>query len=258
MRDQPLIGYRMWKVIKPHFLSSPSEVWMPREAMEASCPRGPETFPQGYEHSIVSPERSCSCGIYTVKSWGHLANYFNIRDSTHLDHAGVFVGTVKIWGKVIHHPQGYRSQFAYPREIYAVSSLSAPLAPLMGHLYGVPAHVGFPADFEFHVPPPRIPREASRRPEKEEPSIPYTQYSILRSELPNLMKIAEKTILTGQIARILLENLDDDFSVTGKVLYEALVAAKQTGRLRTTVHPWAAFEARKASYTLFSRSYCPF
>ena len=67
--------------------------WPYQKELVAECDR-PEKHP--------SPEVSCDCGIYGSKYY----------DPRYYD-SSVF-GIVKLWGRIIEHEYGYRSQYAYP------------------------------------------------------------------------------------------------------------------------------------------------
>lgn len=62
------------------------------------------------------PHRKCTCGIYAAKNSEHL------RQIGYAD--GGVCGEVYLWGTVVEHKLGWRSQFAYPK------SLSLPLSLL--------------------------------------------------------------------------------------------------------------------------------
>ncbi len=250
--SEATVSWRAWSLARPHFLSSPNLVWMPREPLEAYCAISGGSIISN--HGIISPDARCTCGVYSVKDRQALANYFSIDPKTIREHRNVppaVIGQVKIWGKVLEHSRGYRSQFAYPAKLWVLDKDWAPLSPLLADMYGVPVEVGLPKDFPTWV---------SEKFERVNPNLPQSdptpgslQYSVVRSELSRLMGLAEDTTVAGQIAAVLLENLDDDFAVHSKDLFKALVEAKEAGRVKTRVHPWRAFEVRKAAFKLLTR-----
>ncbi len=254
IRTEPVVAWRAWSMIKPNFLCSPGTVWMPRQPLEACCSAEHRGSWQDSPRHLVSPDAHCTCGIYSVKTEQELSNYFSIG----LMKTGPpVVGRLKIWGKIVEHDAGYRSQFAYPAQLHVLAEEWKPFAPIISDAYGVPVDVGLPRDF----PPPAMDRYKGQVPfgPPPAPSCPtpthgHTQYSVLRSELKKLFLLAEDRNLVGQIARVVVENLDDEYSVKSRDLFDALVAAKLDGRVRTN-HPWLAFELRKRSFNFLSRHY---
>lgn len=79
--------------------------WEPRRAARARC-----KVASGSHHA---PNLSCSCGFWSFKSrellTEALSNY-----STDVD----VIGEVEIWGRVIECENGWRSEFAYPKELW--------------------------------------------------------------------------------------------------------------------------------------------
>ena len=76
-----------------------------------------------------APQMNCSCGFWSFRSLEHLteamAGYIS---------SVMVIGTVEIWGRVIECKNGWRSEFAYPKELWL-------LKPGLEHLswdYGVP------------------------------------------------------------------------------------------------------------------------
>ena len=80
--------------------------WPVGEALQARCMRG--------RHPAPSAE--CSCGIYAHRSRG--AALAHARATP-----GSIVGEVELWGRVIEHEHGYRSEYAQIRALWV------PVAP---------------------------------------------------------------------------------------------------------------------------------
>jgi hypothetical protein len=81
----------------------------------------------GYELEPIAkeaPEEACACGIYALRSRQRLlsSSYFGLDGA---------VGSVYLWGKVIPGEDGYRAEYAYPRELWTDYDLTD---------YGVPTH----------------------------------------------------------------------------------------------------------------------
>ena len=98
-----LVGERRWEIMKKdNEIFLVSIVWHQRwpymEPIEATCNES--------GHS-KHPDFNADCGIHAYKS-GH---------DTSLDvSVNTFYGSVYLWGKMIEHENGYRSEFAYPKD----------------------------------------------------------------------------------------------------------------------------------------------
>jgi hypothetical protein len=108
---EPVLGWRVWRLTRIRgrlVLRSITHdsMWMPDEAMHASCPR--------ISARHRSPGDGCTCGLYAASSPEALAR------------AGVFstatgvVGAIAMWGLVVEHGRGARSEFAYPARLRLV------------------------------------------------------------------------------------------------------------------------------------------
>jgi hypothetical protein len=107
---EPVLGWRVWHLVREneqlrlHALSHP-DTWPPQEATAARCSR---TSHDG------APVESCTCGYYAASSMENLAA------------SGVFgrgvgvVGAIAMWGRVIEHARGVRSEYAYPARLRLV------------------------------------------------------------------------------------------------------------------------------------------
>ena len=93
--------------------------WEPRKAQKSRCVKGTHD----------SPQFNCSCGFWSFKSLDMLTDHLSkYTGST------VVVGTVEIWGRVIECENGFRSEFAYPKELWLLEDGFEHLS----HMYGVP------------------------------------------------------------------------------------------------------------------------
>jgi hypothetical protein len=108
---EPVRGWRVWRLVRIRgrlALRSITHdaVWMPDEAMHATCGR----LSSGHR----SPAEGCTCGLYATSTPEALAR------------AGVFspgigvVGAIAMWGRVVEHGRGARSEFAYPARLRLV------------------------------------------------------------------------------------------------------------------------------------------
>jgi len=108
----PLLAYRVWSIKFGTGLLRSTGIggleWPFAVPMAAQCLR------IGHH----APQAGCECGYYTVTNW----------DKAHkLSKSMVCIfGRAAIWGKVIKHQDGYRSEYAYPYELFL------PNAPMTG------------------------------------------------------------------------------------------------------------------------------
>jgi hypothetical protein len=108
---EPVRGWRVWRLVRIRgrlALRSLTQdaVWKPDQAMHATCGR------RSSGHR--SPGEGCTCGLYATSTPEALAR------------AGVFnpgtgvVGAIAMWGRVVEHGRGARSEFAYPARLRLV------------------------------------------------------------------------------------------------------------------------------------------
>ena len=149
--DRGLIGWRAWYLVKPHYLLSlnHSALWLPGEQITAEC----DTDGPTKHTDVCAPVQGCSCGIYAHKT----EDPINYADCW---------GEVYMWGKVVDHETGYRSQYAYPKQLF-VTEKHATFIPILSGAYGVPVSV-------------RPSRAISVRPSRER----KPHFTILDNEVP--------------------------------------------------------------------------
>ena len=87
-------------------------LWPPLETLEAECQTRPglrlaRAGLHRHDERGVSPEPSCSCGIYA---------YHDIMPMTRAlrEEPYMFGGAVLCWGRIVIHPEGMRAQHARP------------------------------------------------------------------------------------------------------------------------------------------------
>jgi hypothetical protein len=86
------------------------------DTQELQQPAPVVQLPAGYGYELEEvpreiPEKSCSCGIYALRSRAAIACSPYGADA-------VAVGAVSLWGKIIPGKDGFRAQYAYPLVIY--------------------------------------------------------------------------------------------------------------------------------------------
>lgn len=114
IRREPILAWRVWRLSGPHVdLSEPQlescvygDPWLPREAFVAECP------------SHARPAPGCGCGIYAVTSKESALALARWAQSA-LPHP-IVIGRVHLWGRVLPHSTGYRSERAYPYDLEVV------------------------------------------------------------------------------------------------------------------------------------------
>ena len=143
-------GWRAWRVKatppmygttpKLYSVSHSGYYWTPRRRSQARCGNAPAgrcyMNPPGDIMGVSRlPGERCSCGFYTAGTLEHLLTM--AYPGYHEESGEVCViGRVANWGKVIECATGWRSEFAYPVELfvpYETWQLAKPLA----HGYGV-------------------------------------------------------------------------------------------------------------------------
>jgi len=97
----PIVAYRVWNWDLAGLTSLNGERWQPGHAMTALCKLG--------SNHHQPPQRWCSCGIYSARSLDQL------RDIGYA--ACAICGEVYLWGTVVEHEFGWRTQFAYPKSL---------------------------------------------------------------------------------------------------------------------------------------------
>jgi hypothetical protein len=111
---EPVVGWRVWVLRRSaEGLRLGSIVhdgsWTPQQVVAARC-----TQMRIVRSPHRAPLQTCTCGYYATTSWGSLCG------------AGVFsagvgvVGAIGMWGTVIEHRRGVRSEFAYPARLRLV------------------------------------------------------------------------------------------------------------------------------------------
>jgi hypothetical protein len=112
-----------------------NDLWEPRVEIEAKCPRVKAGRVRGHHDP---PGEACTCGLYTAKTREHLLSMgYQMYDGNYWF---CVVGRVSLWGKVVEGTQGWRSEFAYPAELF-VPFEAWELATPLREVYGVPVQL---------------------------------------------------------------------------------------------------------------------
>ena len=129
-----IIGWRSWIVNSDRLLGVRYEtcrlvnilpiIWLPREALHAKHHEYWVVLPSLDEISHTAPARSCTCGIYAMKTLEQFYTpeftfaecIYRLWKISHMD-----IGRVALWGRISEHENGYRAEFAYPLSLFYAS-----------------------------------------------------------------------------------------------------------------------------------------
>jgi len=121
----PVVAWRAWRVTTKlngqWTLKALGQdgLWEPKKMMEAKCSGG-------QDHP--APHRDCNCGIWSFRTLEELLPALKGYDNVKV------LGQVSIWGRVLECENGFRSQFAYPKELWLLDETMEQI----GYAYGVP------------------------------------------------------------------------------------------------------------------------
>ncbi len=110
----PVVAHRVWRLDERGLRSLNGELWFPGQHLKARCRVAPAARHLADAANEV-PHGKCTCGIYAAKNSEHL------RQIGYAD--GGICGEVYLWGTVVEHKLGWRSQFAYPKSVSLPLSL---------------------------------------------------------------------------------------------------------------------------------------
>jgi hypothetical protein len=143
---EALTAWRVWDVYANGLLTGQAvhEPWPPYEPLRATCANVQHDGAKAHLRDgryLPAPRRRCNCGIHTHKTEPQVLARI-LRDhglfSPYERPDGRVWGTVKIWGRIVEHTEGYRAEYAYPGTLWCED---AKLAPIIAALYGVPCVV---------------------------------------------------------------------------------------------------------------------
>jgi hypothetical protein len=96
-----------------------SSKWQPKRADSAFCKN----------NTHAAPQMNCGCGYWSFKTFDFMKSTLK----SYMNNVKV-IGSVEIWGRVIECSNGYRSEFAYPKELWLLEDGMESLS----WTYGVP------------------------------------------------------------------------------------------------------------------------
>jgi hypothetical protein len=105
---EPVLGWRVWRLARRRgeltlVSMTRNDAWPAARSMRAACSGG-----------HAAPGTSCRCGLYAADSVSHLA-----ASGVFSNGAGV-IGAIAMWGTVVEHHRGARSEYAYPARLRLV------------------------------------------------------------------------------------------------------------------------------------------
>lgn len=102
---QTITAWRGWGIKNEKLQALGQEAaWKPKEAKPAKCTQS---------KSHRAPSRECNCGYWSFKSLDLLTEALKGYTTS-----VAVLGQVEIWGRVIDCENGFRSEFAYPKELW--------------------------------------------------------------------------------------------------------------------------------------------
>lgn len=132
-----IVSWRGWTVASGLLQAVGSyDFWKPRVAERAICKhaqRNPDMLTNWFSASIdtkhACPGMRCSCGYWSFKTRELFLQAVDKQAA-----AVQVVGTVECWGRVIECENGYRSEYAYPKELWLLRRD----IEYLSWIYGVP------------------------------------------------------------------------------------------------------------------------
>lgn len=118
-----ITAWRGWKITGGKLCAlGMTGVWEPKKAVKARCSKGPTS-------SHDAPTKDCECGYWSFRTMDLLQSALNPYAAS-----VQVIGSVEVWGKVIECENGFRSEFAYPKELWLLEDGLEHLS----WVYGVP------------------------------------------------------------------------------------------------------------------------
>lgn len=160
---EPVVGWRVWRVFNTNdglrlgsVVYWQRQQWAPRERHKAEC----LAFAKGERTRCDdAPHRPCTCGIYAARHVAGARGYvspYSLNTNQGVC-AWLAIGRVNLWGRIVEHKDGYRAQYAYPKQILLPARISSPngkeaskvpdlpvLADRLRDIYGVPVLIVHP------------------------------------------------------------------------------------------------------------------
>jgi len=121
-----LVGWRGWKISGEKLCAlGMTGIWEPKKAGRAVCTASISSS----RHTEPAPAKDCKCGYWSFRT----LDLLKIALGSYAESVQV-IGEVHLWGKVIECENGFRSEFAYPKELWLLEDNMESLS----WRYGVP------------------------------------------------------------------------------------------------------------------------
>jgi hypothetical protein len=148
----PIRGWRVWALSaeggggRLRSAVYQEVVWPPRRELVARCLRG--GWRSGWVGGHAAPAEDCGCGIYAFGAAEALTAYLE-SCAVGWGPAGLVIGEVALWGRVVECERGWRAQLAYPASLYVPAgwprwrpaSMPEDLPAALAADYGIPVTV---------------------------------------------------------------------------------------------------------------------
>jgi hypothetical protein len=129
---QALYAWRAWR-FDGKYLSAVVHQYQRWE----SYPQPAECFSYQYQSGFSgvysrhpAPEDTCTCGYYSTLNIRVMKDYARqtmVSFDVEMLSEATAIGVVSVWGKVIEHQEGYRSEYAYPKLVIVLPPTTAVL-----------------------------------------------------------------------------------------------------------------------------------
>ena len=109
MYVEPLVGYRIWRIVPnlPRISAVIfNQLWLPHQAEKAICLRRKEIPPHVPDH--LAPHLDCRCGFWAFDNYDRMVDSSLPYHPSPLHIRGIVAG----WGHAIKHEWGFRSHHA--------------------------------------------------------------------------------------------------------------------------------------------------
>jgi len=131
--NKPLVSWRVWEIKDEKLLS----------IVNSSCWKSGKAY-SSHVDAYYGINNIYQNGIHSWKTKEQAFDYFILWFTAYFNDSWCF-GELYSWGKIIEHEFGYRSEFAYPKKLYAENQ---ELAQKLQNFYG--------CEIEIYTPPKRI------------------------------------------------------------------------------------------------------
>jgi len=102
-----ITAWRGWKIADGKLCAlGMTGIWEPKKIVKAVCSKAPAS-------SHDAPTKDCKCGYWSFRTMELLQQALDPYATS-----VQVIGSVELWGKVVECENGFRSEFAYPKELW--------------------------------------------------------------------------------------------------------------------------------------------